>query len=76
MVPEYLIISVGFMSLFLFLDIYYFKFNIIKQRKFWFVTLFTVLVFTVWDFIAISRAHWAFGEKYLIGFYASIIPFE
>lgn len=74
--PEYTLILLSLLLVSIFLHWEY-KLKIFKSRShaFTFFT-FLFLVGAVWDYIAISRGHWSYGEKFLLGPHFASIPIE
>ena len=53
------------------------KITIFGSKLFIFVYFSIALLFgTTWDYFAISRGHWSFGEKFLLGPGIGLMPIE
>ena len=53
------------------------KITIFGSKLFIFVYFSIALLFgTTWDYFAISRGHWSFGEKFLLGPRIGLMPIE
>jgi lycopene beta-cyclase len=54
-----------------------FKIKLYKSKAHFFITnSIFVIVAIVWDHIAITRGHWSFDEKFLLGPKIGIMPIE
>ncbi len=76
MVPEYFLILLTLLLTGFFLQ-RLFKIKIYKSTSHLLATnLFSLVIGTIWDQFAISRGHWSFGERFLLGPKIGYMPIE
>jgi lycopene cyclase domain-containing protein len=74
--PEYALILLFLLLVAIFLHRLN-KITIFGSKLFIFVYFSIALLFgTTWDHFAISRGHWSFGEKFLLGPIIGLMPIE
>ncbi|MFC1711211.1 lycopene cyclase domain-containing protein [Patescibacteria group bacterium] len=74
--PEYFVILLILLLVTIFLHRRY-KIKVFKSKLHLIIYFVIILIIgIIWDHIAISRGHWLFGEKFLLGLRIGLMPIE